>query len=177
MVHSINMGEYSWLTHSGSCPKQHQTGLPSNTVTVKFQYFLEKLILCQFLVTDQGLEQQYWQYTEDLGPEDSTMPDSDLYLDKNTCSLTAFALFPSVLFHFILFSWKSENNFNTSSGKMANAHILQLKHKPHFELPENSVPRLCKVLYRNRHYGSETYTCDTEHPELGIFRTGKQTKK
>ena len=46
---------------------------------------------------------------------------------------------------------------------MANAHTLQLKHK-------KSVPRLCQVLDRNQHYGSEIYTATaTEHPQLGIF--------
>ena len=37
------------------------------------------------------------------------MPGWDLYLHGNTCSLTALALFPSVLFHFVL----SENNLKT----------------------------------------------------------------
>ena len=37
---------------------------------------------------------------------------------------------------------------------MANACALQQKYKPHFELPENSVPRRHKAQYRNWHYGS-----------------------
>ena len=54
-------------------------------------------------------------------------------------------------FHFV----PNENNFNKASQKTANTHTLQQKCKPHFELPENSVPRLHKVQYRNQHYGSE----------------------
>ena len=38
---------------------------------------------------------------------------------------------------------------------MANACTLLQKYKPHFELLENSVPRLCKAQYRNQHYGRE----------------------
>ena len=68
-------------------------------VIEKFKYFL-------FSATDQRQEQQYWQYAEDLETENTTMLGSDFYLDRNTCSLTALALSPSVLFHFILFSVK-----------------------------------------------------------------------
>ena len=53
-------------------------------------------------------------------------------------------------FHFV----PSENNFNTSSRKMANACTLQWKNRPCFDLPKNSVPRLDKAQYRNWHYGS-----------------------
>ena len=38
---------------------------------------------------------------------------------------------------------------------MATARTLQQKYKPHFELPENSVLRLHKAQYRNRHYSRE----------------------
>ena len=60
-------------------------------------------------------EQHYWQYeyAEYLETEDFTMLGSDLYLDRNTCSLSALALFPSDLFCFILFSVK--NNLKTIS--------------------------------------------------------------
>ena len=43
--------------------------------------------------------------------------------------------------HFVL----SENNFNMASKEMANACTLRQKCKPHFELPESSVPRPHKV--------------------------------
>ena len=54
-------------------------------------------------------------------------------------------------FHSVL----HENNFNTASEKMLNAHTLQWKYKPHFELPENSVGRWHHVQYRNPHCGRE----------------------
>ena len=38
---------------------------------------------------------------------------------------------------------------------MVNTCTLQWKYKPCFESPENSVPRLRKPRYRNRHNGSE----------------------
>ena len=71
-------------------------------------------------------------------------------------------LVPSLLWHFlhhffsILFcsQWKKKK-FNMASTKIANTHTLQWKYKPHFKLPKNSVPRLCKAQYRNWHYGSE----------------------
>ena len=131
-------------------------------------HFLEKLEYFKFLATDQG--QQCWQYAEDVETEDSTMPSSDFYLDRNISSLTALAPSLSVLFCVIMFSVKIISVL--ASRKMANACILQYKYKPCFELPENSVLRLHKVQYRNLHYGSErsqTYTCPTENPELGIF--------
>ena len=58
----------------------------------------------------------------------------------------------SFAFHFVL----RENNFNTASRKMTNAHILQQKYRPWFELPDNSVPRIHKVQYRNQPYRIET---------------------
>ena len=39
--------------------------------------------------------------------------------------------------------------------KNGNAHTLQQKYKPCFELSEHSVPRLHKAQYRNWHCGSE----------------------
>ena len=47
-------------------------------------------------------------------------------------------------------------------------HTLEWKHKPSFELAENSVPRLHKAQYRNT-------TAASENPELGKSQTGKQT--
>ena len=82
------------------------------------------------------------------------MPGSDLYLHRNTCSLTALALSPSVIFRFILFSVKIISTWLLEISKMVNTHSLQQKYKPHFEFPRNSVPRLHKVDYRNWHYGS-----------------------
>ena len=66
----------------------------------------------QSLATEYG----HRQYAEDLKTEDSTMPGSDLHLDMNTCSLTALALSPSVLFlfHFVL----SENNLKIISAQL-----------------------------------------------------------
>ena len=62
---------------------------------------------------------------------------------------------------------------------MANICPLQQKYKPRFELPENLVPRLHKVQYRNWHYSSKrawkTYTYATKNQVLGIFQTRKQT--
>ena len=49
----------------------------------------------QFLATDQRQEWQYRQPAEDLETEDSTMPDSDLYLNGTG------ALVPSLLWHFL----------------------------------------------------------------------------
>ena len=84
--------------------------------------FFEKLKCFHFFATVQGQcflsmsflppwateksEWQYWEYAEDLETKDSITPGSDLYLDRNICSLTALALSPSVLFRFILFSVK-----------------------------------------------------------------------
>ena len=67
--------------------------------------FKKKFLLLLFLMP-WTTEQQCWQYAEDLETEDSTMPDSDLYLHSNTCSLTALALSPSALFPSVLFSEK-----------------------------------------------------------------------
>ena len=64
-----------------------------------------------------------------------------------------------------------------ASRKMAIARILGWKCKLCFELPENSVLRLHKVQYRNRHYGSERLQdlhCASENPKLGIFLMAKQ---
>ena len=36
-----------------------------------------------------------------------------------------------------------------------NAHTLQRKCKPGFELPEKSEPRLHKAQYKSQYYGSE----------------------
>ena len=60
----------------------------------------------------------------------------------------AISSFP---FHFVL----RENNFNTASRKMTNAHILQQKYRLCFELPDNSAPRIQKVQYRNQSYSIE----------------------
>ena len=55
-------------------------------------------------MTTEKSKRQYRQYAEDLKTEDSTMLDSDLYLNRNPCFFTALSLSPSVLF--ILFSVK-----------------------------------------------------------------------
>ena len=63
---------------------------------------------------------------------------------------------------------------------MVNACPLQQKHKPCFEVPEDSVPRLHKVQYKKPTVstmamrGCKTYTCATENPELGMFWIGKE---
>jgi len=49
------------------------------------------------------------------------MPGSDLYFDRNTCSLTALAFSPSILFAFIFFS---VNIFHHSFQKMVTTHSL-----------------------------------------------------
>ena len=69
--------------------------------------------------------------------------------------LKSQSIFISFPFHFVLRKKESENSSKTTSRKMANACTLQRKHKPYFQLPKNSVPRLHKVQYRNWHYGSE----------------------
>ena len=94
------------------------------------------------------------------------MPGSDLYLDRNTCSLTALALSPSVLFHFILFSVKIIRKIisTQASRKMVNAHTLQQKYKPSIELPENSLSRLYKAQYRNQHEARTMKTFSTMSP-------------
>ena len=92
----------------------------------------------QFLATAQGqcflfmslllpsatekCEQPECQNAQDLETEDSTVPGSDLYLDRNTCSLAALALSTSVPFHFIPFSVKL--TFTWLPKKMVDTHTL-----------------------------------------------------
>ena len=120
----------------------------TNKGTLEKDNILEELEYFQFLATDQRQEWQYGQHAKDLETKNSTMLGSDFYLDKNTCSLTALALSPSVLFlfHFVL----SQNNLKIISTqlfrKMAHACTLWRKYEPCFELPEKSVLRLHKAL-------------------------------
>ena len=86
------------------------------------------------------------------------MPDSDLYLNRNTCTLTALPWHFLHQFFSVSFcsQWKSfEDNFNTAFRKNGKCLYLQWKYKPWFELPQDSVPRLHNAQYRNQHYGSE----------------------
>ena len=52
-------------------------------------------------------------------------------------------------FDFVLSENNLKNNLNTAFRKMENAHTWKRKYKSRFELPENSVPRVHKVQYRN----------------------------
>ena len=99
------------VNHTQTCL---HSNTDKNTLNCLWSFILKKLWLCLkkkevlllLLLLPWTTEQQYWQYAEDLETEDSTMPDSDLYLHRNTCSLTALALSPSALLPFILFSEK-----------------------------------------------------------------------
>ena len=65
-----------------------------------------------------------------------------------------------------------------ASRKMANSHTLQQKYKPPFDLPKNSVLRLHKAQYRNRHDGG-TLTHAPPKKQNGAYCTleNKQTAK
>ena len=71
----------------------------------------------------------------------------------------------------IISTWLSE--------KMANPCTFQQKQKPCFDLPKNSVLRLHKAQYRNRHYGSERsrglHMCHPK-PRIEDIPDGKTTK-
>ena len=124
-------------------------------------------------------EWQYRQYTEDLKIEDSTMLDSDLYLSRNPCFLTALALSPSLLFRFIFFSvkiiWKQflhkfqkngEHSFCSRNTSLAlNCLWIQSWDYTMHNTETNTM------AVRSR----ETWTCTAQNPEQGIFQTGKQT--
>ena len=56
---------------------------------------------------------------------------------------------------------------------MANAHTLQQKYKPRFELAQNSVT--AQSAKAETDTTAVRLTCATENPEQGIFQTGKQT--
>ena len=55
----------------------------------------------------------------------------------------------SFLFCFMLFSVKIVSTQLPEKWKMLIQSVFAGKHRPHFELPENSVPRLHKAQYRN----------------------------
>ena len=83
----------------------------------------------------------------------STMPGTDFVSRQehlfphcfDTLSISSFS------FCFVL----SENSFNKASRKMANARSLHRTNKLRFELPENLVPGLRKVQYRNQNHRCE----------------------
>ena len=84
-----------------------------------------------------------------------------------------FGTFSIRSFPFFFLFWKLFQYRFQKNGECLN---FAAEYEPHFELPENSVPVLHQAQYRNRHYGSETYTYfyATQNPELGISWTGKQ---
>ena len=95
-----------WITFTTAVIITTDLFTNTNKSTLEKDNILEELEYFQFLATDQRQEWQYGQHAKDLETKNSTMLGSDFYLDKNTCSLTALALSPSVLFRFILFSMK-----------------------------------------------------------------------
>ena len=129
-----------------------------------FFYFSEMFEHFQFLATDQGqcfllmLFLPPWAMEKSRvarlmkcsrAGNRSTMPGSDLYLERNTSSfLCCFGTFSisSFTLHFVC----SENYFNSFQKNGGMIISCSKKYMPHFELPQNSVPRQHKAQYRNK---------------------------
>ena len=111
-----------------------------------------------------------------LETKDCTIAGSDLYFNRNTCSLNALALSPSVLFHFILFSVKKKSS--TWPPQKLQTLILC---SGNTSLALNCPKIQCRDYAKHNTEtdttavrGHKTYTCANENPEPGIFQTGKR---
>ena len=107
------------------------------------------------------------------------MPDSDLYLDRNTCPLAALALSPSVLSCFILFCENIPHKMSTwlpekwQTLVLCNGNTSLTLNCLRIQCPDYTK---CSTETGTRaDRGHDTYTYATENPKLGLFQTGKQT--
>ena len=106
------------------------------------------------------------------------MAGSDLYFNRNTCSLTALALSPSLLFHSILFSVKKKKSSTWPPQKLQTLILCS----GNTSLTLNCPKIQCRDYAKHNTEtdttvmrGHKTYTCANENPEPGIFQTGKRT--
>ena len=100
------------------------------------------------------------------------MPGSDLYLDRNTFSLTALALSQSVLSHFIrmsaLFSekWWMLVLCSRNTSLVLNCPRIQCRDYMKCNAETNTMAA--------SHKTQNVETCATKNPDLSIFWNGKQ---
>ena len=163
MVHSINKGEYSRLTHSRSCPKHHLPIYPRIQITVHLKNnnsIFRKVNIRSVLIHRPGTGAATLAVSRKFGIRRVHYARHRFVSWQEHLFPHCFCTFSisSFPFHFVL-SENLKNNFNASSGKMANAHTLQLKHKPHFELPENSVPRLRSAIEKPTLWWWDLHMC------------------